>query len=77
MADMPTDLAHVLVGDRYPPRIKSGAGFRRNMRSGDRRRMAFLDLPAAALAWIGRQGTRAIALIRCLPGSRCRRSRRR
>jgi hypothetical protein len=25
-------LAHVLVANRRPPRIKSGAGFRRNMR---------------------------------------------
>src|SRR5437762_2926837 len=30
--------------------------------AGDRNSMAYLDLPAAALAWLGRQGTRAVAV---------------
>src|SRR5229473_1974590 len=63
MADMPQDysLAHVLVGEPVPTpdqvRGRLSPGHARGSHS-----MAYLDLPAAALAWLGRQGTRAVAV---------------
>src|SRR5712691_9398200 len=63
MADMPQDysLAHVLGGEPVtaPDQVRGrlSPGHARGSHS-----MAYLDLPAAALAWLGRQGTRAVAV---------------